>query len=191
MRSYGDTKSKIVEFAADCLRQKGFDGFSYLDIAKAMNITKASVHHHFPKKEDLGLALCEWSKTWLLEGLAYFDQIAKTDRERLELFMRAALKHSVKENKLCPVSAFYTDFNCLPKSIQRKLKILEKIEHDWVQRVIKSGVESGEFNAVEDVEAIAALFLFACKGGLYHARVHGDDLFQKSMYRFMDVLLKS
>ncbi|HIE19064.1 TPA: TetR/AcrR family transcriptional regulator, partial [Candidatus Bathyarchaeota archaeon] len=35
----------------------GYGGFSYSDLSKALGITKASIHHHFPSKEELGLAV--------------------------------------------------------------------------------------------------------------------------------------
>jgi len=36
---------------------RGFNGFSYADIAAELHITKASLHYHFATKADLGEAL--------------------------------------------------------------------------------------------------------------------------------------
>ncbi|MCG8611460.1 MAG: TetR/AcrR family transcriptional regulator, partial [Pseudomonadales bacterium] len=47
-------KQQIVELGLSLLQTRGFESFSYQDLARELGITKASIHHHFPKKADLG-----------------------------------------------------------------------------------------------------------------------------------------
>lgn len=53
------TYDRLLECADTCIQENGFEGFSYADLAKTLGIRKASIHHHFPTKNDLGLAYCE------------------------------------------------------------------------------------------------------------------------------------
>ncbi len=184
-----NTKQQIVELSSDLLRDRGFDGFSYLDISRSLGITKASVHHHFPKKHDLGLALCGWSQDWLVQGLTHFDEQAHNNWNKLERYLRAAMKHTLTDQKMCPISAFYTDLNKLSDPMVGLLKSLDDMELDWVTQVISDGANAGEFKAQEDSKAMAALFIFSCKGALYYARLHGRDLFQQTMTQFEKLLL--
>jgi|TARA_B110000438_G_scaffold250588_1_gene254532 TetR/AcrR family transcriptional repressor of nem operon len=178
------TRQQIVEYSADMLRANGFEGFSYLDISRHLGITKASVHHHFPKKVDLGLALCDWTQVWLEQGLSHFDAKATSNWNKLERYVRAAMKHSLNEQKLCPISAFYSDLNKLPESIKERVKALDDYELNWVTQVMQDGIENNEFSPNQDAQALASLFIFSCKGALYHARLHGKDLFQQTMKQF-------
>jgi TetR/AcrR family transcriptional repressor of nem operon len=178
------TRQQIVEYSADMLRGNGFEGFSYLDISRHLGITKASVHHHFPKKVDLGLALCDWTQNWLEQGLSHFDSKATSNWNKLERYERAAIKHSLNEQKLCPISAFYSDLNKLPESIKERVKALDDYELDWVTNVMQDGIENHEFTANQDARALASLFVFSCKGALYHARLHGKNSFQQTMKQF-------
>lgn len=175
------TRQQIVEFSADMLRANGFEGFSYLDISRHLGITKASVHHHFPKKVDLGLALCDWTQEWLEQGLTHFDAKANTNWNKLERYVRAAMKHSLNEKKLCPISAFYSDLNLLPDVIKIRVKALDDYELDWVTSVIQEGINTNEFAPNPNARALAGLFIFSCKGALYYARLHGKDLFHQTM----------
>jgi TetR/AcrR family transcriptional repressor of nem operon len=184
------TRQQIVEYSADMLRSNGFDGFSYLDISRHFSITKASVHHHFPKKVDLGLALCDWTQDWLKQGLTHFDAKATSNWNTLERYLRAAMKHSLHEHKLCPISAFYSDLNKLPDSIKERLKALDDYELNWVTQVIQKGIDNNEFAPNKDARALASLFIFSCKGALYHARLHGQNVFQQTMQQF-EHLIKS
>ena len=52
-----DTKTALLNSAERAARSKGFDGFSYADLAKEVGIRKASIHYHFPTKDALTISL--------------------------------------------------------------------------------------------------------------------------------------
>jgi TetR/AcrR family transcriptional repressor of nem operon len=174
-------KAQIVSLSSDLLRTKGFDGFSYLDLSRQLGITKASIHHHFPKKEDLGIALCEWAAEWLQQGLTYFDDNSSTHWEKLARYLKAAEKHTLKEHKMCPISAFHSDLANLPEAIIASLKKLDDLELNWITRVVEQGVDSGEFKFTDDCRSTASLFLFTCKGALHYSRLHGAEHYHRTM----------
>ena len=52
-------KSQIIELTIKNIQEKGYLSFSYDDLAKELGVTKASIHYHFEKKVDLGIAVCD------------------------------------------------------------------------------------------------------------------------------------
>jgi TetR/AcrR family transcriptional repressor of nem operon len=48
---------QILDVAEHLAQVRGFNGFSYADIAAELGITKAAVHYHFANKSELGRAL--------------------------------------------------------------------------------------------------------------------------------------
>ena len=54
-----DTATRILDVAERLVQLRGFNGFSYADVAAELHITKASLHYHFPGKAELGRALIE------------------------------------------------------------------------------------------------------------------------------------
>lgn len=54
-----DTRTALLQSAERAARQRGYDGFSYADLAGDVGLRKASIHHHFPTKATLALALIE------------------------------------------------------------------------------------------------------------------------------------
>ena len=183
-----NTRQQIIDYSAELLRARCYSGFSFLDIAREFGIKKASVHHHFPKKVDLGLALCDWTQAWLEQGLAHFEAKGTSNWNKLERYFKAAQKHTLNEQLMCPISAFHNDLPVLDDSIRERLKALGDIELNWVERVIEQGIEANEFVACKDKDqnprALAGLFIFSCKGALYHARLHGKDMFHQTMQQF-------
>jgi len=185
-----NTKQQLVELSADLLREHGFNGFSYLDLARELGISKASVHHHFPKKQDLGLALCEWTHQWLLQGLEHFDAKADSQWNKLERYLQTAMKHALANHKMCPLSALHSDLHKLSDDMVASLKDLDEIELAWVTKVMQDGQISGEFVYLDNPKGMAGLFIFGCKGAIYNARLHGKDLLQQTMSQFETLLLK-
>jgi len=183
-----NTKQQIVALSAGLLREHGFSGFSYLDLSRALGISKASVHHHYPKKDDLGLALCDWTHDWLIRGLEHFDTKGSSSWNKLERYLEAGMKHTLTDHKMCPISALYSDLNKLSAPMKVALKGLDDIELDWVTKVMREGEQGGEFIKQDDAKAMAALFIFSCKGALYHARLHGQELFHQTMKQFEHIL---
>src|SRR6476620_11178424 len=53
------TAAKALDIAQQLAQTRGFNGFSYADIAAELGITKASLHYHFASKAELGRALLE------------------------------------------------------------------------------------------------------------------------------------
>ena len=56
-RNQRETASRILDVAEGLVQVRGFNAFSYADIAKALGIQKASLHHHYATKAELGVAL--------------------------------------------------------------------------------------------------------------------------------------
>ena len=56
-RTQAGTAERILDIAERLVQTKGFNNFSYADIAAELGITKASLHYHFPGKAELGQAL--------------------------------------------------------------------------------------------------------------------------------------
>ena len=56
-RDEAGTASRILDVAERLVQGRGFNGFSYADIAAELQITKAALHYHFAGKAALGEAL--------------------------------------------------------------------------------------------------------------------------------------
>ena len=164
-------KQQIVELSADLLREKGFSGFSYQDLAKALGINKASVHHHFAQKVDLGLALCDWTQEWLQQGFEHFDASNQSSLEKLKHYLATAARHTFNEQKICPVSALNSELVRLPEAMQQRLAELATFEVNWIEQVIADAQQAGELKPIASPQQMAQLFIHSCKGALYYGRL--------------------
>src|SRR5687768_16413337 len=52
-----DTPTRILDAAERLVQERGFNAFSYADIAAELGLTTATLHYHFASKAELGRAL--------------------------------------------------------------------------------------------------------------------------------------
>jgi TetR/AcrR family transcriptional repressor of nem operon len=71
------TREQVLDVAERLAQTRGFNGFSYADIAAELGITKASLHYHYPTKTDLGCAIID---RYGKQFRAALDQISTTGR---------------------------------------------------------------------------------------------------------------
>ena len=60
---------EILDAAERAIRDRGYNAVSFRDLAAAVGVKSASVHHHFPTKADLGAAVARRYAERFLDAL--------------------------------------------------------------------------------------------------------------------------
>lgn len=173
-----ERKQQILEHAAELVATVGFDSFSYHDLSERLGITKASLHHHFPKKEDLGLALLDLMITMKEKERDKLMQLTDSAPERLEIYFNFYREFcsSADCSQICPMSSLQAEINVIPQSMRDKLKILDEIETQLVTDLLNQGRASAEMHFAGEAEHQALMLISAIKGALQFSRSHGLEV---------------
>ena len=116
-----DTGRRALDVAERLVQTRGFNGFSYADIAEALGVTKASLHYHFPSKADLGQRLIERYEAAFLEALAGIDKAQKRAAEKLRRY--ADIYAGVlRANRMCLCGMLASDYATLPKPMRERVR---------------------------------------------------------------------
>jgi AcrR family transcriptional regulator len=100
------TREDILEAAAQVFREKGFHGASMQDIAKAVNLQKASLYHHVSSKQEILLALLDRALELLFERISAVS-IQKTPADqKLQEMTRTYLQLLTQNTDLSAVLLF-------------------------------------------------------------------------------------
>ena len=83
-----DTATKLLDAAQHFVQTRGFNAFSYKDLAAAVGIRTASIHYHFPTKGDLGAALMQRYTDELAGVLTKIDGSSRTAKAKLKNFIK-------------------------------------------------------------------------------------------------------
>ena len=168
-----DTRDMILEHAVDLTTTVGFDSFSYADLAQRVDISKASIHHHFPKKEDLGMALCEVAKSIMAESFEAIKKSSTSPLKRLESYYKQARKMSDSCRRVCLITSLQASVQVISDSMRQNVKDIADVEVAFMASILKEGKEAGEMSFEGDAEAQAVMICATLKGALQYARVHG------------------
>lgn len=168
-----DRKAEIIDLADQLVKSVGYDGFSYADLSAKLGITKASIHHHFPHKEDLGAALCDSYEAYLAEKFSDIEAQGGGAWAKLDAYFNSGAALVADHGKTCPISALQAEVNSLPAPLKDRLRALDNLELEFVARVLEAGRSSGEFRFDGGASSQAALLVSSYKGALSFARIHG------------------
>lgn len=166
--TYSETANRILDVAEIAARQGGYSAFSFRDIAKEIGIKSASVHYHFPAKEDLGRALAERYADRFLSGLG--DPSAGSLESRLTDYVNAyatALKH---DGLMCLCGMFGAEIQRLPEPVAQKTRDFFDRNLTWLETVYeRDGLNKS------DARQKAAHLIACLEGAMVLARALEDE----------------
>jgi TetR/AcrR family transcriptional repressor of nem operon len=110
----------ILDVAEQLAQTRGYNGFSYADIAAQLGVTKASLHYHFPSKAELGRALIQ--RYHRLFGAA-LEAIAGRNPPQEKLKQYVGLYDSVLSNeRMCLCGMLAAEYATLPPPTRQFLR---------------------------------------------------------------------
>lgn len=167
----GDTRSKILDTGEKLLLKKGFNGFSYADIAAELGIRNASIHYHFPGKCDLGLAIIRRARQRFSRWSARKETEMMADWEKLDDFFQIYRNYMTKSESVCLSGALETDFTTLPAPMQEETRGLVSDLLTWMDTFLNGGRKRGTFAFPGTSRQQAIVILAVMQGGLQMNRV--------------------
>lgn len=170
-----DTKRLILDAAQEMLQSRSFNAFSYQDIAEALGIRKASIHHHYASKEELGTALVERFIRRFRRWSERLNEECPNDsylRLLAYLKMLASIMHS-DGHKICPQGIMSAEFNVLPPAMRIGLETLLGEQRQWLTELVDAGRREGVFVAIGSPAEQAILIQASMQGALQIARATG------------------
>ncbi len=169
-----DTKSRILEVAEKLVQQVGLNAMSYQHISDAVGIRKASIHHHFPKKENLIEALLERCHLSYGDHYRAIVTASGTAPEKLRR-LASVFADGLEKRQLCLVGTISSDLNSLQEGTCR---VLEATIEDTVKTfaiAFQQGREEGSLLFPGGTTETAYAFYSFLLGAQISARACGGN----------------
>ena len=169
----GGSAQRILDVAERLVQTRGFNGFSYADIAEALDVTKASLHYHFPAKADLGRRLIERYEQTFLAVLKGIDATGAAPREKLKRYARI-YADVLRDNRMCLCGMLASDYATLPKAMKEDVRhFFDENEH-WLVAVLEQGRKSGALEFKGSPLDLARVIVGSLEGAMMLARSYGE-----------------
>jgi TetR/AcrR family transcriptional regulator, transcriptional repressor for nem operon len=167
------TRGRLIAEAEILVRTRGYAGFSYADLAKSVGISKASIHHHFPAKEDLGAALIDAYEQHYNAALVAIWDDHESGIARIEAYARLYLE-GIRQDQGCLCGVMACERDILPQGLREGIARFFAAHLIWLQRVLEAGAANGTIRRGIDSAAQAKLVLSALEGVLMLGRLFGE-----------------
>src|SRR5712691_10065692 len=168
-----DTASRILDVAERLVQTRGFNGFSYADVAAELKISKPSLHYHFPSKAELGEALIGRYAARFSDALGVIDDRGDGAAAKLDAYA-SIYADVLKEQRMCLCGMLAADYDTLPAPMRDAVVRFFDENEAWLTRVLEQGVEEGTLHLGGSASEAAQAIVGGLEGALLIARPYGD-----------------
>lgn len=174
MLANADTSSRILDVAEHLVQTRGFNAFSYADIADDLGVTKASLHYHFPTKANLGERLIERYQDAFMAALDEIERHYEEAGAKLEAYM-ALYEDVLNGGRMCLCGMLASDFATLPEPMKLGLQRFFVANETWLSGVLRHGRERGQIAFSGRPADMARFIVSTLEGAMLLARARPNN----------------
>ncbi len=167
------TAARILDVAEQLVQVRGFNGFSYADIAAELQITKAALHYHFASKADLGEALISRYASRFAEALAGVGTGGAAASAKLAGYAGLYLQ-VLRNRKMCLCGMLAAEYQTLPQPMQDAVIRFFDENESWLESVLEQGRADGSLRLAGSARDTARMIVGGLEGAMLVARPYGD-----------------
>ncbi|MGO9955569.1 MAG: TetR/AcrR family transcriptional regulator [Solirubrobacteraceae bacterium] len=167
------TADRILDVAERLVQTRGFNGFSYANIAAELSITKASLHYHYTSKAELGAALIARYAARFIQALAEIDTGVAGAPAKLDAY--ADLYASVlRGDRMCLCGILAAEHETLPEPMRSAVIGFFDENEAWLAGVLAQGHAERTLRFPGPASDAARSVLGALEGAMLVARPYGE-----------------
>ena len=154
--------------------ERGYSAFSYADIADAVQIRKASIHHHFPTKAGLAAAVLRAHREKLVAGMEALDRQFADPLARI----RAYTQHwegciRDKTMPFCVAALLGAELPSLPAEVQVEVQRHFTTLGAWFEKTLRAGAKQRVIQLQGTAATEAQVLMAMVHGAMLSARATG------------------
>jgi TetR/AcrR family transcriptional repressor of nem operon len=168
-----ETAARILDVAERLVQMRGFNAFSYADVADALHVTKASLHYHFSTKALLGESLIERYRVSFMTALDRIDQTYNDARAKLHAYV-AIYADVLEHDRMCLCGMLAAEYTTLPATMQDGVRRFFDANESWLVATLKTGRKNRQVADDGQPIEVARVLVAALEGALLLARARRD-----------------
>jgi TetR/AcrR family transcriptional regulator, transcriptional repressor for nem operon len=168
---HGEMAEKILKAADSLMVQRGYSAFSYADISEAVGIRKASIHHHFPTKAGLAVAVLKAHRGRVIQGMEALDSEIESPLARIQAYLQyweGCIR--AKTVSFCVAALLGAERPSLPEDVQVEVALHFDTLANWLERTLKAGVKKHVIQLRSSAATEAQTLMAVLHGAMLTAR---------------------
>jgi TetR/AcrR family transcriptional repressor of nem operon len=173
VRGENDTPSLILDVAERLVQSRGFNAFSYADVAAELGITKPALHYHFAGKAELGEALIARYTDRFNDALTRIDSECTDGRSKLEAYVDL-YGQVLAQQRMCLCGMLAADYPTLPPAMRDGVILFFDGNETWLARVLEQGRRDRSLRFSGSNREAARMVVGTLEGAMLVARPYDD-----------------
>lgn len=187
-RKLGSTAERTLDVAERLVQVRGFNGFSYADVANELDITTASLHYHFRGKAELGEALIARYSVRFADSLESIDRDVTHAPAKLDAYV-AIYSRLLQEDRMCLCGMLAAEYETLPNPMREAVTKFFEDNEAWLTNVLAQGQADCSLSITGTPGDASQMILNGLEGAMLIARTYGGlTRFESSASRLLDAL---
>lgn len=179
------TAERILDVAERLAQTRGYNGFSYADVAAELELTTAALHYHYAGKAALGRALVDRYAGRFADALAAADAQGGDGARRLARYTELYVE-VFRNGRLCLCGMLAAEYQTLPPAIQAAVVEFFDRSERWLAGVLAAGRRDRSLRFHGTARDAARDIVSDLEGVMLLARVRDDPaLFQSAVARLL------
>jgi TetR/AcrR family transcriptional repressor of nem operon len=172
MRTTGKaTRDKILAAARQLISRRGYSNFSYADVSNAVTVHKASIHHHFPTKASLALAVTRYSQEIFEADMAAIALEKPDPAAQLQAYLDYWEHNLIHDPEaFCSGAMLGAEMPFLEADVAQAVGDYFATIEAWLENLLSAGAAAGRFCLAEPARDEAAALMSLIYGAVLVAR---------------------
>ncbi len=167
------------------MQRRGYHAFSYADIAEQVGIRKASIHYHFPGKNDLARSVITRYREMARMGLATVQASIADPAQRLGAYVAYFGEEVEGVPRICLCAFLAAELLTLPEDVRQEIQGFYQEHEVWLREVLEAGQVAGTLQFTGSSAVAAQTILAGLEGGMLAARVYGQSGRYRAISQYM------
>jgi AcrR family transcriptional regulator len=188
-----ETKTKILQQAAELFNQQGYAGSSISDIMRVTGLQKGGIYNHFKNKDELALQAFDFAFALVSQRTRAVVRNKRHAIERLlgivEVFSSFVDNPPIKGG--CPLlnTAVESDDThpALRERAQQGMNSWQKL----ICQIIQKGIEKGEIHPQVNANEVATILISTLEGAIMMSKLYGDAIHMHRVVNHLNQYIKT
>ncbi|WP_193196918.1 TetR/AcrR family transcriptional regulator [Nostoc sp. MG11] len=188
-----ETKTRILQQAAELFNQQGYAGSSMSDIMRVTGLQKGGIYNHFQSKDELALQAFDFAIACVSRHYRSVLRSKHHAIERLQAIVSvfSGFVDNPPVQGGCPLLNTAVESDDAHPALRDRT---QQVMNSWLNlicRIIQTGIEKGEIRPEVNADEIATIITATLEGAIMMSKLYGNAIHMQRAVNHLNQYIES